>query len=263
MECLSDENEQMEPAESGTLQQPSDRFDLKALYRDFGILPDQANKYRMNALHLNGVSEMSTADIETFLAKFSPFRIEWINDNSCNVVFESEEAAAQCMLAIGAPAGNNDSVCSFGECHWVAYHPNGYQLLIRFAELRDIKGPKAYLRSKYFRVHGNPRLGGIRGLVSKGMKRKILQDPALLEEIKRLEQGEPSNLCSDVPVGDQEVTNKAGGKIVKRSHRKRSHAIHTVEKHQADKDFSANRPPPFDLRQLLESKRSRREHKDE
>ncbi|KFD48259.1 hypothetical protein M513_10836 [Trichuris suis] len=262
MDCLSDENEQIEVAEGGALEQHSD---LKALYRYFAISPDDSAKYRMNALHLIGVSEMSTLDIEMFLEKFSPFRIEWINDNSCNVVFESEETAAQCMMAIGSPPENDDGACSSAEFCWVAYHPNGYQLLIRFAELRDVKCPKAYVRSKYFRLHGNPRLGGIRGFVSKEMKRKILQDPALLEKIKRLERGEPSGLYDGAPVGDQETTtDKAGGKIVvKRSHGMRMHA-NSVEEHKAEKRRSANKQPHYDLRQLLESKRAAlRERKED
>ena len=34
---------------------------------------------------------MTTEKVLSYFSKFQPLKVEWLNDSSCNVVFESEE----------------------------------------------------------------------------------------------------------------------------------------------------------------------------
>lgn len=45
---------------------------------------------RENALHLHGVDELSTQDISNFFRPYGSSWVEWIDDSSCNIVFEDE-----------------------------------------------------------------------------------------------------------------------------------------------------------------------------
>mmetsp|Transcript_8831 Transcript_8831/g.26550 ORF Transcript_8831/g.26550 Transcript_8831/m.26550 type:complete len:295 (+) Transcript_8831:45-929(+) len=46
---------------------------------------------RKNVLHLYGVDLMSTDEIKAHFGQFGPKKVEWINDSSCNIVFEDEQ----------------------------------------------------------------------------------------------------------------------------------------------------------------------------
>uniref|UniRef100_A0A5S6Q411 Nuclear cap-binding protein subunit 3 n=1 Tax=Trichuris muris TaxID=70415 RepID=A0A5S6Q411_TRIMR len=256
MDFLSGDNEEIEIA--GMVGSEEQVNSVDALYRRFAVSPDEPGDYRLNAVNLNGVDEMSTDAVREFLARFEPFRIEWVNDHSCNIIFECEERAAQCIMAIGAPPDGGDHACPSSEYCWTANGPDGYQLQVRFAKLQDVKRPKAYLESRYYRRHGNPKLGGIRGIVSKDTKLKIFQDPSLALKIRDQEShngrwglhGESVKVKH--AVDGWEVGETFGGKMEKRD----MPPTYADEEEHLRQLRSMIHKPGFDLREFLNAKRS-------
>lgn len=58
-------------------------------------------EFRQEALHLYGVDNMSTDVVFTlFPANHQPTFLEWINDSSCNVIFEESRAALDAYLGV-------------------------------------------------------------------------------------------------------------------------------------------------------------------
>jgi len=58
---------------------------------------------RPNAIHLYGVDSMSTREIMEYLGNYAPSWVEWINDSSCNVVFEDEPSANRVLHMFSLP----------------------------------------------------------------------------------------------------------------------------------------------------------------
>lgn len=59
--------------------------------------------YRSNALHIWGTHNLSTEDVLSWLSDYSPKCIEWINDASCNVVFEDENTVLRAIADFAEP----------------------------------------------------------------------------------------------------------------------------------------------------------------
>lgn len=64
------------------------------LYKTLGIISSSASEFRLNSLHMCGVKEMSTEDVFRYFERYDPISIEWIDDESCNVVWGDELSAA-------------------------------------------------------------------------------------------------------------------------------------------------------------------------
>ncbi|CAG0920220.1 unnamed protein product [Notodromas monacha] len=62
--------------------------------------PPKAGRFRLNVLHLRGTDELSTAEIFEYFSSYGPRRVEWINDTSCNVVWENRYGAARALANI-------------------------------------------------------------------------------------------------------------------------------------------------------------------
>jgi len=71
---------------------------------------------RLNALHMYGVDAMSTKEILSYFDGYAPSWVEWINDSSCNVVFEEDAAAKRVMFQYSIPdaEGNIPPVSEHG-----------------------------------------------------------------------------------------------------------------------------------------------------
>lgn len=52
---------------------------------------------RLDTIYLYGVDYMSTKAILEYFTYFSPSKVEWINDTSCNVVFPTHDNALQAL----------------------------------------------------------------------------------------------------------------------------------------------------------------------
>ncbi|TVY25871.1 Uncharacterized protein LHYA1_G005674 [Lachnellula hyalina] len=65
-----------------------------------------AHEFTPEKVHLRGLDNLTTKDIKAFAAEHfdehSPLRVEWINDTSANLVFESVDIAADALRALAA-----------------------------------------------------------------------------------------------------------------------------------------------------------------
>ncbi|RWS28757.1 uncharacterized protein B4U80_00361 [Leptotrombidium deliense] len=70
------------------------------LYRNLDVnINDIKNlrNWRLNVIHIRGVQEMSSEDVLSYFTDYMPNSIEWVNDISCNVVFDDDDVAAFVM----------------------------------------------------------------------------------------------------------------------------------------------------------------------
>ena len=58
---------------------------------------------RPEAVHLYGVDCMSTADCLSYFSDYGPTFVEWIDDSSCNVLFEDDYTAKRALIGRGKP----------------------------------------------------------------------------------------------------------------------------------------------------------------
>ncbi|RDD47417.1 Nuclear cap-binding protein subunit 3 [Trichoplax sp. H2] len=158
---------------------------------------------RLNALHLHGTDEMSTKDVIRYFEKFPPGSIEWINDSSCNVIWDDENTAKRAFSARSQEISLKQSIvirdhrniaastgdlvfyslvfviCEMSQfddkLQWRFGEPcsKAKLLLIRYATINDkkIKGIAKY--SNYYLKYGNPNQHGSRkGIVTQSRKRR-------------------------------------------------------------------------------------------
>lgn len=79
---------------------------VENLLSSFNINPENVRdkqKYRLNALYVRGVQNMTTDDIFHYFHKFPANFIEWINDFSCNVVWDDKNDAFRALLNCSKP----------------------------------------------------------------------------------------------------------------------------------------------------------------
>ncbi|XP_076836172.1 nuclear cap-binding protein subunit 3 isoform X2 [Brachyhypopomus gauderio] len=55
-------------------------------------------KIRLEALHLNGVDDMSTQDVFGYFKEYPPAHIEWIDDTCCNVVWLDDITSTRALI---------------------------------------------------------------------------------------------------------------------------------------------------------------------
>jgi len=97
------------------------------------------------ALHVFGVDSMSTKDIMQYFGDYGPSWVEWINDSSCNVVFEDVAAVARVLLMAAIPPENDEAKIEMDLLEWREAVPfsrmNGEQvpLHMRQATAADIR----------------------------------------------------------------------------------------------------------------------------
>jgi len=60
-------------------------------------------KIRPNALHMYGTDSMTTEDVLSYFGAYRPSQVEWLNDSSCNIVFEDAANCTQALTGIGTP----------------------------------------------------------------------------------------------------------------------------------------------------------------
>ncbi len=143
---------------------------------------------RPEAVHIYGVDKMSTKDVFDYLKDHGPDTMEWIDDYSCNVVWESEQGAKFALKGMsrtfdevmGLKEDNDQTVDEADEEAreiWRIALPytKGNALFMRQATADDKKLPGAAKRSLYYLTHGRGRGNKRKGIVSASRKRKIQQ----------------------------------------------------------------------------------------
>ena len=119
--------------------------------------PDPSQTRRDNALHLTGTAEMSTSDIHSYISRYTDHskpRIEWIDDNSLNLVYYSTNDAAVALAHLTGTAtdeiGHRDSVAAHPRTE-AAGDEKG--MGIRWANESDKKIRGAKDRSRWYLFH--------------------------------------------------------------------------------------------------------------
>jgi hypothetical protein len=174
-----------------------DDHQVDKLYDTLRIPVDEPNKkfktWRLDVVHIRGVKEMSSEDVLEYFNEFDPISIEWVNDLSCNIVFEEERSAASAVVglsqAVVIKGKDNDEDMEVGDLptveadtlavpippgHWLLgkTHPKSKALLIRLANTSDkkMKGPS---KSDDIREERNPRPAGVKGLISDTLIKQV------------------------------------------------------------------------------------------
>lgn len=76
---------------------------LHKLHVSLGITPEDEKDIRFESLHMRGTDEMSTEDVIEYFGKYGPAGIEWINDESCNVIWNDKISAARALFFLSNP----------------------------------------------------------------------------------------------------------------------------------------------------------------
>ncbi|KAI8578373.1 hypothetical protein K450DRAFT_247576 [Umbelopsis ramanniana AG] len=109
---------------------------------------------------------MATKDIEEYFGDRKPIKIEWINDTSCNAVFDSAEQAKEAIqdLLLEPTSDINHTLLRKAKVYTMESGRTVNNLHLRLASEWDVKERGARERSRYYLLHGvnkdiNSRLG--------------------------------------------------------------------------------------------------------
>ncbi|XP_027059609.1 nuclear cap-binding protein subunit 3-like isoform X3 [Pocillopora damicornis] len=157
---------------------------------------------RSDAILIHGVNEMSTEDVFAYFRDFAPGSVEWIDDSSCNVVWDDEFTASRVLMAVGKQLENptvDEDISDAVEVRWKIGppHPKAKCLLLRLATKKDKKLPGAAGRSMYYLINGKANdtgQGRRKGIVSSSRKRKLLKEQ---ERVKHMYSGGPEVVFLD------------------------------------------------------------------
>ncbi|KAK2001972.1 hypothetical protein LX36DRAFT_298989 [Colletotrichum falcatum] len=110
-----------------------------------------------NKVHIRGLETLTTDDIKTYVKDhYGPTnRIEWIDDESANLVFGSASSAQEALKALSAVEIADVTQLPINEsipAKAVASKPE-VNLQVRFAVISDKKAPGAAQRSRFYLFH--------------------------------------------------------------------------------------------------------------
>lgn len=108
-------------------------------------------------VHIRGVDDLTTEDIMTFTAEHfpsvAPIRIEWIDDTSANIVFETTFSATDALQSFTHPSVNGTLYrLQLRAAKQLSTHPDS-SLQVRIALFTDQKRPRAYEASRFYMMH--------------------------------------------------------------------------------------------------------------
>jgi hypothetical protein len=108
-------------------------------------------------IHIRGLDNLSTDDVKALASEhYGPVkRVEWIDDESANLIFLSDSAAQDALLALSAVPMTDPTSLPLGEtvlAKPLSSKPD-VSLHIRLALLSDKKAPGAASRSRYYLFH--------------------------------------------------------------------------------------------------------------
>ncbi|CEG71855.1 hypothetical protein RMATCC62417_07516 [Rhizopus microsporus] len=110
---------------------------------------------RPTAIYLYGVNEMSTEDVKTYAGRPEALqKVEWIDDSSCNLVFDTAEDAKKVAESILIEATDMDHKTLQKAKPFMSDDITCDQLSIRIATDEDIKRQGARERSRYYKIYG-------------------------------------------------------------------------------------------------------------
>ncbi len=108
-------------------------------------------------VHIRGVDDLTTEDIKAFAAEhfpsMSPLRIEWIDDTSANIVYETASAASEALHCLSVlPSNGTPLSLQLRAAKQFSSHPES-SLQVRIALFTDQKRPRAYEASRFYMMH--------------------------------------------------------------------------------------------------------------
>ncbi|XP_045445457.1 nuclear cap-binding protein subunit 3-like [Melitaea cinxia] len=117
---------------------------IDQLYSNFGIESGNERHFRFDTLHLNGVSGLMTKEIFEYLEDYKPVSLEWVDDDSCNVVCQDHISVALALLVHSREITNEDikkMLLEKSSYHWREGlpHPKNDTIFMRFATNSDKK----------------------------------------------------------------------------------------------------------------------------
>jgi len=104
-----------------------------------------------NKVHIRGVDSLNTFHIKQFAAKHYPLelfhKIEWINDTSVNIAYDTERAAEEALVAFSVEEGYEP--LTLRQAKPLSAHPD-VVLEVRQTVESDVKDPNAREKSKFY-----------------------------------------------------------------------------------------------------------------
>ncbi|BFZ05460.1 hypothetical protein BsWGS_08499 [Bradybaena similaris] len=89
-----------------TPKQPITDVDIKNLYKSLGMSTDTLDQdvrgWRTEAIMLRGTENMSTKDVFDYFSEYAPKGVEWIDDFSCNVLWQDKLTPARALLKLSS-----------------------------------------------------------------------------------------------------------------------------------------------------------------
>jgi hypothetical protein len=105
-------------------------------------------------IHIRGLDNLTTDNIRLFAGEYYSLddfqRVEWIDDTSANLIYETAQAAQEALIALSdLPDGHNVAPLQMRSAKPLPSNPDT-QLYIRQATLADKKAPRAHERSRFY-----------------------------------------------------------------------------------------------------------------
>ena len=133
-------------------------------------------------VHFRGLSQLNTNDVKGYAEEHYSMdffhKVQWIDDNSANIVYNTEVAGLEALVAFSAEAEGDDM--KWRRAKPLSTYP-GVELEVRRAIVADVKAPRAKDRSRFYLLNrdwdpDNP--DNVRGGYRKRRRPYDEEDPA-------------------------------------------------------------------------------------
>lgn len=110
-------------------------------------------------VYIHGLDELTTEDVKSFTLEHFPTddfeKVEWIDDSSANIVFNSVDAVALALEALVDQISPDSRPSPHGDTYKAKKSSNkpAAELRVRSAVLGDVKKPRAHEASRFYLMH--------------------------------------------------------------------------------------------------------------
>ena len=147
----------------------------------------------MPKVHVRGVDKLNTYDIEQWAEEYYPRdlfkKVQWIDDTSANLVYDTEAAAAEALAALSAEQAEEPLQLRLAKGS--SKHPDA-DLRIRQAIIADIKAPRAKDRSKFYLFNKEWDPDNPDNIRPDNRKRRFVEEDRRDRKYRRRDYGERS-----------------------------------------------------------------------